>query len=313
MNTPIKKDLNDFHLDKHLVRSAFDQATEHYDEIAVLQREIGQRMLERLDLIRIQPQRILDAGAGTGSFSSSLSNRYPQSHIIALDLSSAMLRHARQHVSMNSTWRWLPYINKKFNKQMFVCGDIEQLPLTENCVDMIFSNLTLQWCNDLDRVFEELQRILKPGGLLMFSTFGPDTLMELRECWRKIDHFTHINAFIDMHDIGDALLRHRFSEPVMDAEHITLTYKDIRTLMHELKMLGAHNVTAGRRQTLTGKGRIKALIEHYETYRREGVLPATYEVVYGHAWVAENKLLDPHARHETTIPLSQLGNRSRQR
>jgi malonyl-CoA O-methyltransferase len=303
---------DNFQLNKQLVRSAFDRAVEHYDAVAVLQREIGQRMLERLDLIRIAPQRILDAGAGTGFFGARLSQRYPQSHIMALDISQTMLKHARRQASTNSAWRWLPYINTKFNKRIFVCGDIEQLPLTEGCVDMIFSNLTLQWCNDLDRVFEEFRRILKPGGLLMFSTFGPDTLKELRECWRNIDNFTHVNAFIDMHDIGDALLRHRFSEPVMDVEHITLTYKDIKALMHDLKMIGAHNVTAGRRQTLTGKGRIKALVERYETYRRHGVLPASYEVVYGHAWVGVNEAQDQHSGHETMVPLSQLRNRSRQ-
>jgi malonyl-CoA O-methyltransferase len=176
---------------------------------------------------------------------------------------------------------------------------------------MIFSNLTLQWCNDLDRVFEGFWRILKPGGLLMFSTFGPDTLKELRACWHKIDQFTHVNAFIDMHDVGDALMRHRFSEPVMDVERLTLTYQDIRTLMQDLKMLGAHNVTAGRRQTLTGKGRIQALTRAYESYRHDGVLPASYEVVYGHAWIPANKEQDLHSGYETRIPLSHLRGPSR--
>jgi len=311
MTTIKNKGLNDFQLDKHLVRGAFDQAAERYNEVAVLQREIGQRMLERLGLIRIEPQRILDAGAGTGYFCSSLSQSYPQSSIVALDVSRAMLKYALRHTSSNSPWRWLPYFNKKFSKQVFVCGDIEQLPLVENSVDMIFSNLTLQWCNDIDRVFDEFWRILRPGGLLMFSTFGPDTLKELRECWRSIDSFTHVNAFIDMHDIGDALLRHRFREPVMDVENFMLTYKDIKTLMHDLKMIGAHNVTTGRRKTLTAKGHIKALVECYERYRQDGLLPATYEVVYGHAWVGENKTQAQRPGHETAVPLSQLRNRTR--
>jgi malonyl-CoA O-methyltransferase len=305
------KNLEDFLLDKQRVRSSFDLAANRYDEVAVLQREIGQRMAERLDLVRITPQRILDAGAGTGSFSRSLSQRYPQAHVIALDISHAMLRRAHRITSARSIWRRLPYIGKKFSKQLFACGDIEQLPLTADAVDLIFSNLTLQWCNDLEQVFAGFRRILVPGGLLMFSTFGPDTLKELRECWSRIDHFTHVNTFIDMHDIGDALLRHGFSEPVMDVERITLTYTDIKSLMHDLKSLGAHNVTRGRRQTLTGKGRIKALMDAYESYRRDGVLPASYEVVYGHAWAGTQKSQVHGPAHEARIPLSQLRDRSR--
>ena len=309
MTTPHKKSLADFHLDKQRVRSAFDQAAADYDAVAVLQREVGQRMLDRLDLIRINPSRILDAGAGTGYFNAALSQRYPQSHVVALDLSLSMLEHAHHQSTANSPWRWLPYLNNKSSACIFVCGDVEQLPLAENCIDMIFSNLTLQWCNDMGRVFEEFRRILKPGGLFMFSTLGPDTLKELRECWKKIDHFTHVNAFIDMHDIGDALLRNLFSEPVMDVERFTLTYKEVKTLMHDLKMLGAHNVTAGRRQTLTGKGRFRALAGLYEKYRHDGVLPASYEVIYGHAWVPEKKQKSSSPAHEARIPLSQLRHR----
>ena len=147
------KNLEDFLLDKQRVRSSFDLAANRYDEVAVLQREIGRRMAERLDLVRITPQQILDAGAGTGSLSRSLSQRYPQAHVIALDISHAMLRRAYRVTSARSMWRRLPYIGKKFSKQLFACGDIEHLPLTADAVDLIFSNLTLQWCNDLEQVF----------------------------------------------------------------------------------------------------------------------------------------------------------------
>jgi len=312
MTTSHNQGLDDFLLDKKRVRSSFDLAADSYDKVAILQREIGHRMAQRMDLIRIEPQRILDAGAGTGSFCRLLSQRYPQSQVIALDISHAMLKIARQHAAAPATRRWLPFLRTKYFKQGYACGDIEQLPLIDNSVDLIFSNLTLQWCNDLEQVFAGFRRILRPNGLLMFSTFGPDTLMELRKCWSKIDHFTHINTFIDMHDIGDALMRHGFAEPVMDVERITLTYKDINTLMRDLKMLGAHNVTAGRRQTLTGKGRIKALGEAYEYYRNEGVLPASYEVVYGHAWAGTHRPHEHDSAHEARIPLSQLRNRSQQ-
>jgi malonyl-CoA O-methyltransferase len=301
---------DDFLLDKRQVRNSFDLAAASYDEVAVLQREIGQRMAQRLDLIRINPQQILDAGAGTGSFSRLLSQRYPHARVIALDVSHAMLTVAKKSSSPPPAWRWWSSLRKKHTRQVFACGDIEQLPLTDNSVDLIFSNLTLQWCNDLERVFKGFRRILRPDGLLMFSTFGPDTLKELRYCWNKIDQFTHINTFIDMHDIGDALLRQRFTEPVMDVERIILTYRDISTLMSDLKMLGAHNVNAGRRQTLTGKGRIRSLTEAYECYRENGVLPASYEVVYGHAWAGMHQTHKNDSTADAIVPISQIQHRS---
>jgi len=175
--------------------------------------------------------------------------------------------------------------------ESYRCGDAEDLPLADNSVDLIFSSLTLQWCGELDRAFAEFKRVLKPEGLLMFSSFGPDTLKELRESWRLADMSTdernekmHVNDFIDMHDIGDALLRAGLSDPVMDVENFTLTYSDAYQLMRELKALGAHNVANARRHSLTGKTRLKNMVSEYENFRVDGLLPATYEVVYGHAW-----------------------------
>ena len=169
---------------------------------------------------------------------------------------------------------------------------------------MVFSNLTLQWCNDLDHVFGEIRRILKPGGLFMFSTLGPDTLKELRESWRKVDQYNHVNAFMDMHDIGDALMRTNLADPVMDVEEITLTYADVFKLMKDLKTLGAHNVTKGRPRGLTGKHRLQSMVAHYEAFRKNGLLPATYEVVYGHAW-SGNRL--PDTKNQITeIPITRI-------
>ncbi|MCF6218181.1 MAG: malonyl-ACP O-methyltransferase BioC [Gammaproteobacteria bacterium] len=261
---------------KSQIRHSFDKAAPRYDEVAILQREVASRLLERLDLIKLAPQQILDLGCGTGHNSQHLDKRYKRAQVISLDLAPNMIKQARKHKS------W-------FNKQCFICGDAEALPLMDNSVDLIFSSLTIQWCHDLDSVFKECFRILRPGGLLMFSTLGPDTLHELRSSWQKVDSNNHVNAFIDMHDIGDAMIRSRLSDPVMDVENITMTYNQVMTLMRDLKILGAHNMTHGRPRNLTSKTKMVAMCDAYERYRTEGVLPATYEVVYGHAWAPTNK------------------------
>lgn len=261
-------------LDKPRLRAAFDQAAEGYDEVAVLQREVGERIMQRLELIRLQPQTILDLGAGTGVFSLALERRYRQARVIALDLAPRMLAVARRRKG------W-------FSRQRFVCGDAEALPLTSASVDMIFSNFTLQWCGDLAHTFAECRRVLRPGGLLMFSTLGPDTLQELRQSWAAVDAAAHVHAFSDMHDVGDALLQAGYSDPVMDMEMFTLTYRDALQLMRELKAIGAHNAASERSAGLTGKGALKKMLAAYEGLRRDGLLPASYEVVYGHAWAPE--------------------------
>jgi malonyl-CoA O-methyltransferase len=265
-------DSHRYGLDVRQVRRSFEGAAARYDGVALLQRRVGETMLERLDLVKVAPRRVLDAGAGTGRAAVALARRYRKARVIALDLAVAMLQQARRRAA------W-------FRKQRFVCGDIQRLPLGAACVDLLFSSLTLQWCGDLDRVFAELRRVLAPQGLLTFSTFGPDTLRELREAWRDADDFSHVNAFLDMHDIGDALVRAGFQGPVLDVERYTVTYPQVRSLMADLKSMGAHNLTAGRRHTLTGRGRLSAMLAAYERRRDStGRLPATYEVVYGHAW-----------------------------
>ena len=286
--------------DKRRVRASFDAAAEHYDDVAILQREIAQRILERLDLVKLQPDTILDIGAGTGIAAHALSKRYKKSRVIAFDLAPNMLKQARQRGSL---------LHKLMAKRGFICGDAEHLPFADNSVELIFSSSTLQWCSNLDHTFTELKRILKPGGLLMFSTFGPDTLKELRQSWQAADtnddENIHVHDFIDMHDIGDAMLRAGLADPVMDVENFTLTYPDAYQLMRELKTLGAHNVATDRRHSLTGKTRVKKMLAAYETLRSNGSLPATYEVVYGHAWAAELASNNSTSR-DINIPLDQL-------
>ena len=291
-------DANDFHIDKRQVRRAFDRAAADYDRVAVLQREVGTRLLERLDYIRLQPHTIADIGTGTGHLSKALAQRFKKARVIATDLAPNMVRAARRHAAP---------LARLLHRQSFVCCDAERLPFAPQAVDMIFSNLTLQWCSDLDKVFAEFRRLLKPGGLALFSTFGPDTLKELRDSWAAADKAVHVGAFIDMHDIGDALLRSGFADPVMDAERFTLT---VYGVMNELKALGAHNAATGRPRTLTGKGRLRAMAAAYERYRDNGILPASFEVVYGLAWAPAVSAVNTREEGVVKIPLSALQRRT---
>ncbi|MEE8429562.1 MAG: malonyl-ACP O-methyltransferase BioC [Gammaproteobacteria bacterium] len=260
-----------YQLDKSLVRRSFDRAAAGYEQVAVLQREVGKRLVERLDLINMTPHRILDLGIGCGGTTNALMERYCDSRLVALDLSESMLQQA----SNNARQR---------KKPAYICGDMENVPCANAGFDLIFSNLTLQWCNNVGQALGEFARLLKPGGMVLFTTFGPDTLKELRASWAKVDSYTHVNGFFDMHDIGDALIQCGLAEPVMDTETLTLTYPSLNKLMRDLKELGAHNVTAGRPRGLTGKGKLRTLKQAYEVFRLNGSLPATFEVIYGHAW-----------------------------
>jgi malonyl-CoA O-methyltransferase len=271
--------MNDrFVVDKRQLRLSFNKAANGYDAAAALQREVCNRMLERLSLVRISPGAVLDAGSGTGNAVAGLARRYPRASIIELDLSESMLRVARNR---RPWWRRLAAGGERRQ----ICGDIEHLPLASGSVDLLWSNLSLQWSTDLPCSLAECFRVLGPDGLLMFSTFGPDTLRELRLAFRQVDDGVHVNRFIDMHDVGDLLVHNGFVAPVMDAEVLTLTYERVGDLMQELKALGAHNLNAGRSRGLSGRGGFAALAQAYETYRKaDGRLPATFEVVYGHAW-----------------------------
>lgn len=274
--------MNEFEIDKKQVRRAFSRAAQDYDAAAVLQREVCMRMLERLDCIRQQPSRILDVGSGTGWGTRQLGERYPKADVTALDIAIGMLQHAR---GTSSWWKKL-FAGKR---ESFVCADVEALPLASGSVEMVWSNLALQWCNDLPATFVELQRVLKAEGLLMFSSFGVDTLNELRIAFRDVDGYSHVNRFADMHDIGDMLVGAGFADPVMEMERITLTYEDVRAVMQDLKNIGAHNATAGRATGMMGKAAWRRITENYEKLRRDGKLPATFEIIYGHAWKAAPK------------------------
>jgi malonyl-CoA O-methyltransferase len=269
----------DLQPDRRSVRRAFEHAAQSYDASAVLQREIADRMLERLDLVRLADKRILDAGSGTGYAGPKLRAKFSPDYVLELDIAHTMLQQSMGGDSM------LAQLTRRRNHR--ICADIEALPLASNSIGLVWSNLAIQWLDQPDTAFREFHRVLCKDGLLMFSTFGPDTLQELRQACLTVDDSPRVSRFIDMHDLGDALTRNGFAAPVMDMEKIVLTYSDIRSVMGDLKAIGAHNAAAGRKRGLFGKQAWARLEAAYEKHRSGGRLPATFEVIYGHAWKPE--------------------------
>jgi len=283
-------------LDKRQVRLTFDRAAETYDDFAALQYEVADRLLERLDVINIDIRTVLDVGCGTGYCTRMLEKRYKRAKIIGLDLAPAMVNRASQQ---HSRWR----------KGGYLAGDAERLPIASGSVDLVFSNLALQWC-DPDAVFSEFTRVLRPGGTLLFSTFGPDTLQELRQAWHEVNELPHVHDFIDMHDLGDALMRAGLIEPVMDRENLVLEYADVVAVMKDLKGVGAHNVAPDRARGLSGKSTFTRFKTAYTAMARNGKIPATYDAIYGHAW-ARQALPDEDNGSSYRIPVSAISGPSR--
>jgi len=269
-------------IDKRLVRRRFERAAPGYESASALTREVGARMLERLDLVKLQPARILDAGSGTGQLASALAARYPDAAVVELDLSPAMLRAGLSRGSWGR--RFLAALRP--GRRQRVCGDIEQMPFAPASVELVCSNLALPWVGHLEAGLQEFQRVLARGGLLMFSTLGPDSLAELRAALGPAGAET-IHPFIDMHDIGDLLVRSGFADPVMEMERLTLTYRDLGGLLSELRAGGGGTARAGRSPGLRGRAWRTRLEERYGVFRAEGRLPLTCEIVYGHAWKPE--------------------------
>lgn len=277
-----------YHLDRRAVRAAFDAAAATYDACAALQDEVRVRLLERLDLIQLAPRRILDAGCGTGSALAPLAARYPAAELWAIDLAPAMARVAQVRAP----------------QARVLAADGDALPFVDGAFDLVFCNLMLQWEDDPRPTLAELRRVTAPRGLLLLASFGPDTLHELREAWGQADcaagvEAVHVNRFLDLHDLGDAVVQARYAEPVLDVEHLTTTYAGMRELMRELKGLGAHNVNAGRTRGLTGRHRFAAAEAAYPR-GPDGRVAATWEVVYGTAWT-------PAAREQGAVAEGPLG------
>jgi malonyl-CoA O-methyltransferase len=292
MQRPIP-DRDEFFLDPRQVRRSFDRASHTFDANAAVHAELRNRLLERLDVVRLQPAAILDLGAGTGHATRALQDRYRSAYVVAADISTGMLAQARRQQ------RFL----KRFGR---VACDAHDVSFKAASFDLVFSNLMLQWCADPDRVFANLARVLKVGGLLTFTALGPDTLRELRTAWASAAH-VHVHRFIDMHDLGDALMRAGFAEPVMDTERLTITYQTVDALFAELQGTGSTNLAHGRTRGLTSSRRQRAAKERYESIPSEGRLPVTLEVVYGHAWSSGVQARKEGG--EFAIPVGRIGRR----
>jgi malonyl-CoA O-methyltransferase len=251
-------------LDPRAARRRFERAAPTYAEASRLEAEIGVRMLERLDYLKIAPRRILDAGSGPSREARELRSRYPRSELVAVDFSVGMLSAERAGL--------LGRLLKRKSRHL-LCGDVTRLPLALGTIDLVWSNMTLHWVRDPLAAFKEFSRVLAPGGLLMFSALGPDTLKELRVAAGA----TRVHEFIDMHDLGDMLVAAGFSAPVMDMEVLTFTYRDADALLADLRAGGQTNARADRPRGLSGKGFLKKL-------RATAGKRGTFEVVYGHAW-----------------------------
>ena len=260
-------------LDQQAMVRAFDRAARHYDQAAVLPRQAADILLERLELLRIQPEHILDAGSGTGHGARRLARRYRRARVLHLDLSHAMLCEARR---LGPRW---------FSRHRYLCASMTAIPLRAGSVQLAYSNLALHWCASLDRAFGELYRVLGQEGLLLFSCSGPDTLQELRDSWPGAPEEAPVHSFPDLHTVGDAVARAGFTEPVLETDRLVLCYAGVTELLRELRALGVRHVAAGRRRGLGGRRLHAELHRRYERHRRaDGRIPATFELVFGHAW-----------------------------
>lgn len=250
--------------DKRQVAASFSRAAASYDGVAELQRDVGRQLLAHLPMTP-PPERWLDLGCGTGHFSRALAARYPHAQGIAVDIAEGMLQHARQ----------------AGGAQYFATGDAERLPLRDRSCDLIFSSLALQWCGDFQAVLDEAHRVLRPGGVLAFSSLCVGTLQELRDSWQAVDGFVHVNRFRAIDDYHALCAASGLRVHTLQVHTHRVHYADLHGLAHGLKALGAHNLNAGRPAGLTGRARLRALAEAYEHYRQPEGLPCSYQVIYG--------------------------------
>jgi malonyl-CoA O-methyltransferase len=251
-------------LDKKKVAQSFSRAAATYDSVAQLQRDVGTQLFSGLPAALSAQSTLLDIGSGTGFFTRQLAARYSASNTIGLDIAEGMLR----------------YSSAQQPEIIWLCGDAELLPLADNSVDIIFSSLVIQWCNNLPRLMAEIARVLKPGGQVHIATLGPDTLYELKSAWQQVDDYVHVNRFRPAQDLVAAIHAAHFAAVDVQQENRILYYARLSELTRELKALGAHNINAGKPEGLTGRARLLAFKNAYEIFRTPQGLPATYDVIY---------------------------------
>lgn len=285
-------------LDPRAVRRAFERAAATYDGAADLQRETADELLDRLAAVKIEPERVVDLGCGTGHALQGLQKLYRGAEVIGVDFSHAMAARARSRPRGSARLRRRP---------LAICADMERLPLADASVDVVFSSLAFQWARDPVALFGEVRRVLRPDGAFMFASFGPDTLFELRAAWAEIDDRVHVSQFPDMHDIGDAMLGAGLVDPVMDVDRQRRAYEDLPALMRSIKAIGAQNAAHGRPRGLTGRGVLRRLERVYGDRTDDGRPLASWELVYGHAWGAQISRPGSGTAQEFHIPLESIG------
>ena len=288
-------------LDQRQVRRGFDRAAASFDAAAALPGEVRARLLGSLDYLDdTVPAVVLDLGSGTGHAAAAMKKRWPKSQVLALDLSLPMLRQSRRQAG----W-WRPFTR--------LCADARALPLADGSVDLVFANLSLAWMEDLPAVFAGLRRVLRPGGLLLCSSFGPETLGELQAAFTGEHEPPQPIPLLPIADFGDAMVAAGFRDPVLDRDLFTLTWPDLRALLRELRATGMGNALARRRRGLTGRGRFDAASAACEALRDEqGRLPTTWEVIYAHAWAPAPGAPIREGGHDVaSVPLAQIPIRRR--
>ena len=272
-----------FRVDTRQARRAFERAARRGRDAGALQSEVERRMLERLEYVRLVPRRVLDAGCGTGKGLALLRGRYPKADLLGVDFArTAIAVASRSETFAARAWRLF-----RGRMSACVCADFARMPLRSGAVDLVWSNLALAWAEDTLAALREFHRVLATGGLLMFSSYGPDTLKELRSAFARDSSARRVHSFVDMHDVGDMLVACGFASPVMDVEVITLTYAGFADLARDLKASGQTCAARDRPRALTGQSAWRRMLAAYERERKNGRLPATIEIVYGHAWKGE--------------------------
>jgi len=261
-----QRELNPAH-----IRRRFDRAASLYSSADFVQRHAAEGLLQRLLPIDMQPGRILDLGSALGAGSQQLAKRFRRARVVSIDVSAQMLMRAR------SKRGWLSRVRE-------VQADVLQLPLPTASVDLVFANMLLPFIDDVGSCLGEVARVLRKDGVFLFSSLGPDSLSELREAWAGIDDGLHVRGFADMHILGDAVVAAGLRDPVLDADNLCVTYRNTDALFRDLTAAGARNSLQGRRQSLTGKGRLALFAERLQKHRQSGLLRLNLELVYGHAW-----------------------------
>ena len=270
---------------KNKIMYSFNKKASSYDQYSLIQKEVAQRLYDRLSSIKIKPMSVLDIGCGTGHLSDMLFRLYPDANIICLDISFNMLQESY----------------KKNGNLSCILSDAENMPFKNKKFDLIVSSFTLHWCDEVDKIFYDIQRFLKNKGLFLFSTVGPSTLQELRTAYLSIDNDEHINTFSDMHLYGDSLVKYGFQDPVMDTEIIVIEYASFRDVLDSLKKTGA-NTVVGQEPKFISKSSYQKLSKNYPVNKDGNRLPVTYEIIYGIAW----KNYDNTNENSGVIPIKKI-------